>query len=267
MFYVYIYLDPLFKADVSYGALHFDHIPIYVGKGKNKRMTDHLKFTNNPIFRNKIAWWKAHNIAPIIVKLRDNLTESEAWMLEKDYIAAIGRKDQGKGTLLNLTDGGDGPSGRTAWNKGKARKTPLTDAQKALISAANKGKIVSSETKQKISATLKGRPKSEETKAKLRQKNLGKSNHPNKGKTGVWSPEQLAQAAEKRKQYWTEAKRADHGRKFSGRKLSDEHKQKILESRKNSGYNHSSETKARMSIARKEYWANKRRESGNPTDD
>lgn len=261
MFYVYIYLDPLYKESVSYGDLRFDYVPLYVGKGKGGRFKGHLYTTNNPIFKNKIAYWKRNKIEPIVIKLHENLTEIEAWAYETQYIALIGRLDLGLGPLLNLTDGGEGPAGRVPWNKGRKTGIPLTPEQKAMVSAANKGKVVSLETRAKISAAHKNKPKSLEHKEKISRTRKGKSYHPNKGQTNVHPPERLEQWSKKHKEYWTDEKRQEASERNRGKKLSPEVKQKIVESRKLLDYTHSEETRQLMSLKRKEYWNKKKNES------
>lgn len=54
-----------------------------------------------------------------IVFLFEGLTEEEAFLKEREIIAELGRVDKGTGILLNITDGGEGVSGRDPWNKGK----------------------------------------------------------------------------------------------------------------------------------------------------
>ena len=51
--------------------------------------------------------------------LFDNLTWEEACEKEKEFIALYGRRDLGKGTLVNLTDGGDGGKGVVKSNEEK----------------------------------------------------------------------------------------------------------------------------------------------------
>ena len=106
-----------------YEYLREDDTPYYVGKGKNGR------------------WRQKHSIAvPPKERVRfvaKDLTEKEAFDLEKQLILEHGRKDLGTGPLRNMTTGGEGatpsPELRKAqsewmkeyrktvdpWNKGK----------------------------------------------------------------------------------------------------------------------------------------------------
>jgi hypothetical protein len=96
----------------------FDYEPFYVGKGKYTESTIHLReaktyFTKgNQSKLNKIRKIQRYtNSDPIILKVRENLSEQESFLLEKFLIKCIGRKDLNLGPLTNLTDGGDGVSG------------------------------------------------------------------------------------------------------------------------------------------------------------
>jgi len=93
-YYVYQYLR---SKDSDQGK---SGTPYYVGKGKSKR-----------------AWVKKRTVPmptdeSMIVLVAENLTESEAFELEKSLISQWGRLDNGTGCLRNLTDGGEGCSGR-----------------------------------------------------------------------------------------------------------------------------------------------------------
>jgi len=93
----------------TYAYLREDGIPYYIGKGKGKRAYKKTK-------RDSI---KPPKDISRIIKLKQNLTEEEAFKHEKYMIAILGRKDIGTGILRNRTDGGEGNSGRIGWNKGK----------------------------------------------------------------------------------------------------------------------------------------------------
>jgi hypothetical protein len=109
IFYVYIYFDPRNFGDFIYDELRFEYEPFYVGKGSGDRFKIHLYESvskrSSPKL-NKIRSILENNLQPIIIKLKDNLSENEAYELESKVICMIGRKDLEKGPLINLTDGG-----------------------------------------------------------------------------------------------------------------------------------------------------------------
>lgn len=113
-YYVYIYLNPLKKGIYTYGPLTFNNEPIYVGKGKKDRLFIHIKYPdkikNNPAFKKTLKEYKSIGVYPDIQKIQDNLSEEDAFNLERKIISSIGRKCSKDGPLLNLTEGGDGHS-------------------------------------------------------------------------------------------------------------------------------------------------------------
>lgn len=76
----------------------------YVGKGSNSRCK--IK-ANKSDFWNKIV--KKHGYYVDIVV--QDIQEWYAFELERELIALYGRRDRGEGSLVNLTDGGEGTSG------------------------------------------------------------------------------------------------------------------------------------------------------------
>ena len=85
----------------TYAYLREDGTPYYIGKGIKGRI-------HNPL----------HNSIHLPPKerrlfLKQNITEEQAFIHEIYMIAVFGRKDLGTGILRNMTDGGQGVSGRT----------------------------------------------------------------------------------------------------------------------------------------------------------
>lgn len=124
--YVYCLIDPR------------NGLPFYIGKGKDDRMYDHEKIVskgivpnNNSFLFRKIKKIKNKGLSIIYKKIYENLDDKSALAIEIDEIKKIGRNNIGRGPLCNLTDGGEG----------------------------NSGKIISEETKLKMSITAKERLK------------------------------------------------------------------------------------------------------------
>ncbi len=149
-YYVYIYLDQ-------------DNVPFYVGKGKNQRykVCRHLgKNDFNPFLKNKIRKVGVVNVK--IYFFHENITEEEAFYWESYWIKYIGRRDKKEGSLVNLTDGGEGMSGYIISEETKQKISDtlkdreFSDGWKQKISNSMKGHGVSNGTKQKISDTMKG---------------------------------------------------------------------------------------------------------------
>jgi len=177
IYYVYAYLRSKDSKTAKAGT------PYYIGKGKENR-----------------AWSKQHTInlptdISMIVLLETGLTDIGALALERRLIRWWGRKDLNSGILRNLTDGGEGGSGRVATAQERSRasaakkgrefskehctalsnaqkgKTPWNKGVKGAQQAWNKGakfpNSQSEETKRKRSASLLGRKRSDEIKRKI----------------------------------------------------------------------------------------------------
>jgi translation initiation factor RLI1 len=120
--------------------------PFYVGvgedipnnEGKFKRaheLTNRNKHWNNIV--NKIEYK--------IDIILDNLTWGEACKKEIEFISLYGRADIGKGTLVNLTDGGEGKKGakdtiETKLKKSISAQKPKNEKWKVSQSLSRKGK-------------------------------------------------------------------------------------------------------------------------------
>lgn len=150
-YYIYVYFDP------TRGLEAF-----YVGKGTGIRSHRHLTRTDKHPFTRRIQKMAKQGVIPIIERYED-LTEEAALSLEKALIAEIGRKDLGKGTLLNLTDGGEGTSGRIH-----------TDETKKKIGKKSKERTHSPEIIEKIKNGNTGKTRSDETRKRMSKSSLGK---------------------------------------------------------------------------------------------
>jgi group I intron endonuclease len=200
-FYIYAFLRSI---DSSVAP---KYSPYYIGKGKGRR-----------------AYSSTRTGAPrpqdpsFIVFIQEGLTEDEAFELEKYCIALYGRVDLGTGILRNLTDGGEGVTGRIVSEEVKER---IADAQRKEKHRLW-GKHLPEETKQKISEAIRG------------------EKHPMWGKTH----------AKESRSKMSRSKQGEKNNRF-GVRLSQETRQKMSKSAL--GRRCSEETKRKMSAAKAKY--------------
>ena len=103
MFYVYVYRDPRPTKNNQ---------PVYVGKGTGDRDLSHWsRGSHNKPFQDFISHLKARGLVATCERVFESEDEAAAFAKEIELIALYGRRDLGKGTLFNLTDGGEGVAG------------------------------------------------------------------------------------------------------------------------------------------------------------
>jgi len=158
--------------------------PFYIGIGSDETYKRAYKT------KGRSKYWENISINGYEVEiLMDNITWEDACKKEVEFISMYGRKDLGQGTLVNLTNGGDGSPGvivsektrsyHKVNNKGKSnpfygKKHNEETILKLKLNRQNS--IMPESTKEKISKTLKGRKFSKETIEKMKSAQLGEKN-------------------------------------------------------------------------------------------
>jgi hypothetical protein len=101
--YVYAYIDPR------------THEPFYVGKGHRNRLTRHLtRRYLRKRFYNKLNKMLSEGVLPVVLVIKDNLTEKQAFQSEMDLIQLVGTRKDYMGPLCNIrTDGAGAPASYT----------------------------------------------------------------------------------------------------------------------------------------------------------
>lgn len=146
----------------TYAYLREDSTPYYIGKGKDKRL--YYKYGKN---------CKPPKDKSRIIKLKQNLTEEEAFRHEIYMIAVFGKKCDGTGILMNIADGGNAPP--KMYGDNSPTKRPEV---KAKIGATNKkslkGRKISEDARKKLSNTWKEKLKNNPRPLSYYEKNLKK---------------------------------------------------------------------------------------------
>lgn len=160
----------------------------YIGKGtftkRHKYDRAHAE-KKNPLWRSVVAKCGGYDVEMMM----EFDTEAECFAKEREFIALYGRRDTGKGTLCNLTDGGEGHLGIVISDERRRKMSDLVSGERH----PNFGKMLSPETCRKKSEAIKGEKHhlygkrlSEEWKDHIRQSKFGADN-PMYGKTGFAS--------------------------------------------------------------------------------
>jgi hypothetical protein len=156
----------------TYAYLCEDGTPYYIGKGKENRI------------------YKKH-IVPIptedrILFLKKNISEEDAIKHEVYMISIFGRKNNGTGILRNLTDGGEGSSGRKLSKETiermsiAAKNRKISDEGRKKLSERSKrmGKWKGEDNPgSKMKGLKRDKPFTEEHKKKISLSNTGKKHN------------------------------------------------------------------------------------------
>lgn len=159
---------------VYYIYLHItnDGIVFYVGKGTDEGnlIFERSKHTQRTKFWKNVAK-KGYTIE--IVEVFDS--EKEAFDKERELIKKYGRRDLGMGTLVNLTDGGEGMENPSEETRKKLSESHTGEKNHKF------NKPTPKDTREKISNTLFGRKLPKETRIKMSESRTG-DKHPMFGK-------------------------------------------------------------------------------------
>lgn len=160
--------------------------PFYIGKGVGARINGHFSpscLAKPSLKNNFIKKAVRDGVEVLREKLFENMTENGALLMEVGLISLYGRKDSCTGFLSNMSNGGDGTSGRIVPKGRKLEEDVKLKISKSMkgkpktvlagknISAAKRGCVGrkwTQEEKDKVSSSMTGSKKSPETISKMR---------------------------------------------------------------------------------------------------
>lgn len=141
--------------------------PIYVGKGRGKRAMMHwISGTQNELFQRKLDCIRSDGLRPDVTII-SMASEQVALDVEVGLIAIYGRISEKRGTLCNMTNGGDGYSVGS-----------LSDDHKSKIASSMKGKTRSKTHCSNLSKSLTGKIHAKDTIEKLKTIAQAKASDP-----------------------------------------------------------------------------------------
>lgn len=226
----------------------WNNTPAYVGKGSGNRVHQHAATAaRGNIFKNKhlgyiFAKAKRLGMEVPFLLLYKGAGAKEALCKEVFFIAKYGRKDLGKGTLVNHTDGGDGLVNPSKEVRDKIAKTLTGRTQSketcnkrrlALMGNSNaKGAVQSNARRASTSARMRGNtyasvPHTEEWKAEHSAKMMGNSH----GKGVKYSEEVVARRKATAAKNAAAKRAAGIPHHLKGKKQTAEHKAKAAAAR------------------------------------
>lgn len=138
----------------------------YVGIGSDNTGKRAYKINGRTKFWMNIINKTKYNV----VILKNNITWEEACLLEKRLIFFYGRKDLGTGSLVNLTDGGEGMSGYKMTEDQKTFHKNTFAKYRNKSNEINRKLRIGTKLPQYVIDKLKGRKLSEQSKNIIRQK-------------------------------------------------------------------------------------------------
>lgn len=169
----------------------------YIGQGTKQKNLNTRAYSK----RSRSKWWNNYILIygfPIVEIIFEGLDQKSVDEIEIFLIKYIGRKDINEGTLVNLTDGGNGCGTRSTQYKKEhsirmsGENHPMFGRKHSLEwrhnnSKSHIGKKPSEETRKKMSNSRKGGKRSEETRRKMSE-SLSGENNPMYGRTGEKNP-------------------------------------------------------------------------------
>ena len=191
-YYVYAYLDPI------------TNDPFYIGKGSGDRMVRHLRQSRRndrpTFFHRKLNKMMRLGLNPVIVIIKDDLSEEEAYASETTLIHLIGIRALGTGPLCNtrvdqcgayagysLERGIKNGTDVWAWGSHFASLTAVSRDPRCVVEIAALQRRVGTGLSMEIAATRRGRPK---------PPRISKPRPPQEGKkTLCWGEEFISLAA------------------------------------------------------------------------
>lgn len=180
----------------------------YIGIGSD----ENYKRAYSKKDRNK-HWHNTVNLTEYLVEIISDewLTWEEACEKEKFWIIFYGRADLGTGSLVNMTDGGDGQYGFK-----HSEKTKL------VYKVSRKGHKVSDITRKKIKESNIGKKRSEETKLRIKKSKQGKQ-------LSLEHRESISKSQKNRVK--SKLERLNISKSLKGKPKSEEHKRKLSKSK------------------------------------
>lgn len=165
-YYVYVYLDPLKPGIFKYDDLEFNFEPFYIGKGTKGRCFSGVRDKKPSRKVKRINSIIKNGEFPIIIKIIEGISNKESQEKEKIAISKIGREDENKGPLTNMTSGGEGGLGlkhTEEWKNILSKPILQFNLKLEFIKEYSSIKEASEKTgviKQNISSNLTGKYKS-----------------------------------------------------------------------------------------------------------